>query len=161
MRPKSAINTLTVRYRTFPSLLYTWDGHWSPNSPDPVNVPSVSGLLWGSWREKNWDEREEWEQRREGRFLTFALPLFASFFLHPFPHKRLMFRLLFMKHWKLTIILGPKGEKRNYIKVITDKVNLCREVFFSSFLCMEKNGNIREVKFPVYVKRQTANENFY
>lgn len=55
---------------------------------------------------------------------------------------------LIKKHWKLTIILGPKGEKRNYIKAITDKVNLCREVFFSSFLCME-------VKFPVYVKRQT------
>ena len=55
----------------------------------------------------------------------------------------------------MTIILGPKGEKRNYIKAITDKVNFCQEVVFISFLYMEKNGNIREVKLPVYVKRQT------
>ena len=44
--------------------------------------------------------------------------------------------------------MGPKGEKPNYIKVITDKVNLCQEVFVISFLYMEKNGNIREVKLP-------------
>lgn len=52
------------------------------------------------------------------------------------------------KDWKLTIILGPKGEKRNYIKAITDKVNLCQEVFFISFLYMEKNGILGKLSFP-------------
>lgn len=48
----------------------------------------------------------------------------------------------------MTIILGPKGEKRNYIKAITDKVNLCEEVVFISFLYVEKTEILGKLSFP-------------